>query len=154
MPPVCSHPALFSVVAIWCPPRCHSSGPAPTRTAAPYSIQLPHPDRFSPIQCSATVCWVPTMCPSLYNTVGLQRPMTLSFCVLEERRAQKQMIWGSVGLCVCVSVVQSCLALCDLIDCSLPGSSIHGISQARILERVAIFSSRYLPDPVIEPVSP
>ena len=28
---------------------------------------------------------------------------------------------------------QSCLALCNPMDCSLPGSSVHGISQARIL---------------------
>ena len=39
-------------------------------------------------------------------------------------------------------VVQSCPTLCDTMDCSLPGSSIHGISQARILERVTISSSR------------
>ena len=36
------------------------------------------------------------------------------------------------------SVAQSCPALCDPMDCSLPGSSVHGILQARILERVAI----------------
>ena len=35
-------------------------------------------------------------------------------------------------------VTQSCLTLSDLMDCSLPGSSIHGIFQARVLERVAI----------------
>ena len=58
------------------------------------------------------------------------------------------------AVCVCVSVVQSRLALCDPIDCSLPGSSAHGISQARILQWVTIFSSRYVPDPVIKPVSP
>ena len=40
------------------------------------------------------------------------------------------------------SVAQPCLTLCDAIDCSPPGSSIHGISQARILEWVAISSSR------------
>ena len=34
-------------------------------------------------------------------------------------------------------VAQSCPTLCDLIDCSLPGSSICGIFQARILEWVA-----------------
>ena len=50
------------------------------------------------------------------------------------------------SLCVCVSccclVVQSCPAVCDPMDCSLPGPSVHGISQARILEWVAIsFSS-------------
>ena len=51
-------------------------------------------------------------------------------------------------------VTQSCPTLCDLMDCSLPGSSIHGIFQARVLERVAISFSRGSSDPGIEPRSP
>ena len=39
-------------------------------------------------------------------------------------------------------VTQSCLTLCDPVDCSPPGSSVHGILQARILEWVAISFSR------------
>ena len=39
-------------------------------------------------------------------------------------------------------VTQSCPTLCHAMDCSLPGSSIHGIFQARILEWVAISLSR------------
>ena len=39
-------------------------------------------------------------------------------------------------------VAQSCLTLCDPVDCSLPGYSVHGILQARILEWVAISFSR------------
>ena len=39
-------------------------------------------------------------------------------------------------------VTQSCPTLCDPMDCSLPGSSIHGIFQARVLEWVAIAFSR------------
>ena len=39
-------------------------------------------------------------------------------------------------------IAQSCLTLCYPVDCSLPGSSIHGILQARILEWVAIPLSR------------
>ena len=35
-------------------------------------------------------------------------------------------------------VAQSCPTLCDPMDCSLPGSSVHGIFQARTLELVAI----------------
>ena len=35
-------------------------------------------------------------------------------------------------------VAQSCLTLCGLLDCSPPGSSVHGILQLRILEWVAI----------------
>ena len=37
---------------------------------------------------------------------------------------------------------QLCPTLWDPMDCNLPGSSVHGISQARILEWVAIFFSR------------
>ena len=56
-------------------------------------------------------------------------------------------------------VAQSCLTLCDPMDCSLPGSSAHGIFQARILEWVAISFSRGIfptqgSDPGIEPQSP
>ena len=40
------------------------------------------------------------------------------------------------------------------MDFSPPGSSVHGISQARILKQVAISSSRDLPGPGIEPTSP
>ena len=43
--------------------------------------------------------------------------------------------------CVCL-VAQSCPTLCDPMDCSLPGSSAHGIFQARILVWVAISYSR------------
>ena len=42
---------------------------------------------------------------------------------------------------VCL-VAQPCLILCDPMDCSPPGSSVHGISQARVLEWVAISSYR------------
>ena len=39
-------------------------------------------------------------------------------------------------------VAQSCLTLCDPMDCSLPAFSVHGILQARILEWVTISFSR------------
>ena len=41
-------------------------------------------------------------------------------------------------------VTQSCLTLCDPMDCSLPGSSVHGIFQARVLEWSAIAFSIYV----------
>jgi len=37
-----------------------------------------------------------------------------------------------------VLVTQLCLTLCDPVDCTVPGSSVHGLLQARILESVAI----------------
>ena len=78
-----------------------------------------------------------------------------------------------VCVCVCVctrahtrtracSVAESCTILCDPLDCSAPGSSVHGIIQERILEWVAISYSRGssqfptpgdLPNPGIKPTS-
>ena len=46
-----------------------------------------------------------------------------------------------IGDCVHAKLLQSCLTLCDPMDCSPPGSSIHGILQAKILEWVAVPSS-------------
>ena len=43
---------------------------------------------------------------------------------------------------LCVKLLQLCPTLCDPMDCTLPGFSIHGILQARILEWVAMLSSR------------
>ena len=50
-----------------------------------------------------------------------------------------------MGLPVC-SVAQSCLTLCDLIDCSLPDPSVHGIFQARILECRFLFQGSFRPN--------
>ena len=51
-------------------------------------------------------------------------------------------------------VAQSCPVLCDPMDCGPPGSSVHGILQARILQWVAPLQWRYLPHPGIEPGPP
>ena len=58
---------------------------------------------------------------------------------------------GGVWRCTCMCA-QSSLTLCDPMDCSLPGSSVHWIFQARILKWVAISSSS-LPCPGIKPLS-
>ena len=44
--------------------------------------------------------------------------------------------------CVCAKSLHLCLAVCDPMDCSPPGSSVHGILQARILEWVTMPFSR------------
>ena len=62
-----------------------------------------------------------------------------------------------VCVCVCVCVharTQSCLTLCDPMDYSPPGSSVHGIFQARIMEWVAIFYFRGSSQLRIETMSP
>ena len=54
-------------------------------------------------------------------------------CVME---VWWSVFWTLLGLFA--KMLQSCLTLCDPMDCSPPGSSDHGIPQARILEWVAI----------------
>ena len=52
-----------------------------------------------------------------------------------------------------VLVTQSCPTLCNAMDCSPPGSSVHGILQARILEWAPCPPPTDLPDPRIKPTS-
>ena len=82
--------------------------------------------RFSPVRLCATP-----------QTAGHQAPPSLGF--------SRQEHWvGCHFLLQCMKVksesqvAQSCPTLCDPMDCSLPGSSIHGIFQARVLEWGAI----------------
>ena len=57
-------------------------------------------------------------------------------------------------LVVVALVAQWCLILCDPMDCSPPGSSVHGIIKTWILEWVAFSSPRGLSNPGIKPGSP
>ena len=54
------------------------------------------------------------------------------------------------GVC---SVTQFSPTLCNSIDCSPPGFSVHGILQARILSRLPFSTPGYLPDPGFKPIS-
>ena len=66
----------------------------------------------------------------------------MSVCWLHVREFRRSLIWFCPWWKWKVLVTQSCPTLCDSIDCSPPDSSVHGILQARILERVAMPSSR------------
>ena len=74
--------------------------------------------------------------------------------------AKEGEVWGRIGMkrwgvflqralcvCVCVLVAQICPTLWNPIDCSLPGSSVHEILQARILDWIVIPSSRWSSQP-------
>ena len=52
------------------------------------------------------------------------------------------------------SVTQSCLTVCGLMDCSPPGSFIHGIFQAKIRSGLPFPTPEDLPDPGNEPATP
>ena len=59
---------------------------------------------------------------------------------------------NNVTFCHCCSGVKSCPTLCNLMDYSLLGSSVHGIFQARILEWLPFPPPGDVPHPEIEPV--
>ena len=74
------------------------------------------------------------------RTVAFQAPLSMglpiqvSMCIC---------MCVSVSVCVC-ACAQLCPILCDPMDCSLPGTSVHGTSQARILEWAAVSYSKGL----------
>ena len=84
--------------------------------------------------------------------------ITAGFTDWEEKRKMDQLIlwvncWDDVDRCAqwlsCV-----CVWLCDPMDCSPPGSAVHGILQARILEWFAMPSCRASSQPRNEPTYP
>ena len=79
------------------------------------------------------VCFITQSCPGKNNTV---------FAHCHSWWFVYTFVCLQLGACVCVLIAQSCPALCDPIDCSPPDSSFRGIHQARILEWVALPSSR------------
>ena len=84
----------------------------------------------APLMC---LCVCVCVCVCMCLCVCVRACMCVCVCV--------SVCCVSVCWCHC-SLTKSCLTLCDPMDCSLPGSSVHGILQARILEWVAIPLSR------------
>ena len=109
----------------------------------------------------AFLCTCPNCCKSncinfssyflfTYISFPFFLPFTLEFqCIFLQVLC---ICWNS--LCVKVKVMQSCLTLCYLMDCRMPGSSVHGILQTRILERVGFPSPGNLPQTGIKLRSP
>ena len=93
-------------------------------------------DFFKGIECSGhDTMRLITRSQKKQYTIYLVFPLSLVHASLD--------LWAVMCVCACVCVCgQLCLTLCDPMDCSPQGSSVHGISQARILEWVAISFSR------------
>ena len=74
-----------------------------------------------------------------------------------ERSKRKRETFSSVTLysfvCMHAKSLLSCLTLCDPVDCRPPGSSVHQILQARIVEWIALPFSRRSSQPRDEPLS-
>ena len=75
----------------------------------------------------------------------------LLFSGMKQSKRGKKGVYGSP---VHAKFLQLCLTLCSPMDSSMPGSSVHGILQARILEWVACLLPGDLPNPGIKPMSP
>ena len=78
--------------------------------------------------------FITILCPTAIGNEGHLKFFPLSFYLLFFK--SRYNLYG------CCLVAKSCLTLCNLMDCSPPSSFVHGISQARILEWVAIPFSR------------
>ena len=78
----------------------------------------------------------PCSCPSHIPVSYVPPPL------LSQHPVPFSLAQDGVCVCVCAKSFQSCLAHCDPMDCSPPGSSAHEILQLRILEWVAISFSR------------
>ena len=76
------------------------------------------------------------ICEDKNRTIALDLQSWLKI-LLRTERFERVVLYVS-----CCLVVKLCPTLCDPMDCSLPGTSVHGISQERILEWVAIFFSK------------
>ena len=103
----------------------------------------------SPLHCVAPAC-IHTLYEKALNMDSRQWllcfPISVGSTLLQARNCvffyllflEQSMMYDS---CIC-PVTQSCPTVCNPMDCRLPGSSVHGILQARILEWVAISFSR------------
>ena len=87
---------------------------------------------FSRVRLCVTHRWQPTRLLRPWDSPGKNTGVGCHFC-LQCMKVKSES-----------EVAQSCLTLSDPMDCSPPGSSVQGIFQARVLERVAIaFSVTY-----------
>ena len=102
---------------------------------------------------------------SIINLISFSRTQS-KYCLFEECISNNSETWGTFSgygriwypwkdprgndndARVCML---SCVWLCNSMGCSPPGSSVHGLFQTGILERIAISSSKYPPDPGIKP---
>ena len=76
-----------------------------------------------------------------WSGLPCRSPGDLSDLGIKPESLMSPALAGKFFTTVC-EVTQSCLTLCNPMGCSPPGSSVHGILQARILEWVTIFFSR------------
>ena len=81
------------------------------------------------------------LCLKLLSCISFKNCFCISHLMSSPQQSWEKSNITDYNMCAYL-VAKWCLTLCDPMDCSLPGSSVHGIFQARILEWVAIPYSR------------
>ena len=101
------------------------------------------------MDCSMSGLCVPHHLPEFAKFMSIASVMPSSYLIIWHPLLLLPSIFSSIRVFFNESekwseskVAQSCLTLCDPMDCSLPGSSVHGIFQARVLEWIAVSFSR------------
>ena len=117
-------------VAQSCPTLLRAQGLQPTRLLCPRNL----PGKNNGVSCHFLLQEIlPTQGSNLHLLHWQMNSLALSHLGNSQT---------CLHVCVCAKSLQSCLTLCDPVDCSLPGSSVQETLQARILEWVAMPSSR------------
>ena len=120
---------------------------APTSLCHPWSIILLC-SNFSWINIQLSITIFPSNNHCSLRAVNIRNKQTVSIFTWSISRLVIPVLlihpcsWPEWCYLCLVWVAQSCPTLCNPMDCSLPGSSVHGIFQASILEWVAISFSR------------
>ena len=117
-----------------CPVRAHKSGVCRLLCRGVSWVSIPS---FNYCLCPLKRAQTDSFGQTLFQTLA-QPPNTRGRSQNPAAQSHGSLVWKK-GVSVCA---QSCQTLCDPMDCSSPGSSVRGISQARILEWVAISFSR------------
>ena len=105
-------------------------------------VNLPFPWPTAPVKGLPGSGWVRSYAPLPSKPIMVLRAQDQRGCGLQIYPPCVQAQGTAPPKKIRVKVVQSCPTLCNPIDCSPPGSSVHGILQARILEWIAIPFSR------------
>ena len=98
----------------------------------------------------------------LNQEITLMRELVVGAILIKGYRLTYKMsrLWepvcstGAVISTCCCLVIQSCLTLCDLMDCSLPGSSVHGFPRQGSWSGLPFPSPGHFHNPGIKPQSP
>ena len=99
-------------------------------------MKNPVPVEYFTYKCTLYFHYIPILCietSTSFLKAQISFHVNLIFVTL---------LYAAIKCDVCAELLQLCLNLCDSVDHSQPGSFVHGIFQARILERVAMPSSR------------